>query len=144
MRARLQTFWIVKLTKKSLALKTNKYLLLSIGWALLIALLSLLPSSNLPKTNVTHVDKIGHLVFYAILCIFIALYFIKESKNGLFKARALLLAVILSVGYGMILEVLQREYASDRLFDWYDALANTIGGLIGVILLKLRLVKVKK
>ncbi len=83
-------------------------------------------------------------MFYAILCIFIALYFIKESKNGLLKARALLLAVVLSIGYGMILEVLQREYASDRLFDWYDALANTIGGLIGVILLKLKLVKVKK
>ena len=40
--------------------------------------------------------------------------------------------------YGIIIEILQDRYTEERSMELTDALANTVGALVGVFLIKIR------
>jgi glycopeptide antibiotics resistance protein len=48
--------------------------------------------------------------------------------------KALSLSLMLSISIGLMMEIFQKIYFIDRSFDWYDSIANVIGGIIGAYL----------
>ncbi|WP_406685023.1 VanZ family protein [Seonamhaeicola sp. MEBiC1930] len=96
---------------------------------------SLIRLNNLPDIKLSFGDKIFHFGAYAVLTIFWFYSFI-NTFNFKFK-KALVSALILSVIFGIVIEVLQGKMTDYRAFDVYDALANTLGALLAtsVILL---------
>ena len=94
-------------------------------WILAIACVvvgSLLPSSDLPSVKVN--DKVEHFVAYAVLSAGAVQLFARRLSWGF----VCLLLVLMGIG----LEVLQAQMELGRMLDRNDALANTIGVLIGL------------
>lgn len=77
-------------------------------------------------------DKLVHASAYFLFCIiwFLALYFGKQ--NWSFK-RSLAIAIVWSLFYGMVIEILQLELTTYRTGDFLDMLANSTGILLAAL-----------
>ena len=112
-------------------------LILAILATLLIGVLSL---SAVPKLNLELGIKSGdkYLHFIAYFGLSIIWYFALRDR---IQKRAFNFFVPLAlIFYGIILEVLQSGITTYRTGDIYDALANTAGVIVGLVLFK-RIIK---
>jgi VanZ family protein len=91
------------------------------GWALCIAL-SLAPPIELGAPRES--DKLGHLLAYATLSAWAAMLFRTR--------RARLGAALALVALGVALEFAQAHLTEQRMGDPRDAIANTLGVLLGL------------
>jgi len=99
-------------------------------YLILIALLSLLPASNLPNIPFfTGEDKVIHFGMYAGLG-FIACWSLNISNNR-FKSYPLLLLFVFM--WGVVMEILQRLMAKGRSLEGMDMLANFAGAIVGLL-----------
>jgi VanZ family protein len=95
---------------------------------------------DLPKVNVSNVDKIFHFGAYAAFTIlWYAGFLYSFSMN---KNKALLYATGLAVIFGIVIEVLQDTMTDYRAMDVYDVIANTSGALLTALILS-RIIKMK-
>ena len=106
---------------------------LAITFTVFIAVVSLIPPSNFPKTDISFSDKIAHTSCYAILSL-LWCFAILRSRVKFSKTVLLLGSIIL---YGIFIEVLQDKLTTYRSFDYHDMIANTIGVAIGFMLFKI-------
>ena len=99
--------------------------LLSIGWLLVIAaiIVCLLPAKELPNTGIG--DKWEHFVCYAVLTSFFA---------GLYPRASYWKIALAFVGMGIGIEFAQGAMNLGRQPDVNDAIANSIGVGIGLVL----------
>jgi VanZ family protein len=103
-------------------------------WALFILLLCALPGSSLPKmkwTSLFQLDKAVHIVlwFFLYAMLLLGLW----SKLSMRWGYAVIIAAVLSIGYGFLTEWMQENVFRDRTADWMDIVANSTGVIIGVI-----------
>jgi VanZ family protein len=105
--------------KSIIALLSSKYT--AIFWTVLIFILCTIPSESLPSGQPN--DKISHFIAFAGFTFF---WFFHSSKYW----STILLATI----YGIAIEFWQGILPKDfhRSFDWFDALADGVGGFIGL------------
>ncbi len=75
-------------------------------------------------------DKAVHCLLYFFFIIFWGL----KLKNKKKKLKALLLVTII---FGLLLEIFQDMLPFGRVFEWGDFIANTAGALIGFFILHL-------
>lgn len=108
----------MKLKELVIKLLENKYLAFAV--TLIIFVLCTMPSENLPKTN----DKTAHFVVFAGWAFCWQFAFKNYPKT-----------LILGVTYGILIEFWQGSLpiSFHRSFDWYDALADGVGVIIGLI-----------
>lgn len=115
----------------------NKYLIGSVIWALFILVLTLTPGKSVPDISLFSYDKLGHgFVFFVLAFLLISGFY--QSLISSSKHRAASVGVILSVLYGLSLEVAQ-SMVPDRSMEFYDALANTIGSFLGLAVFYIRI-----
>ena len=91
------------------------------GWLLCIAL-SLITPPELPQTPPLS-DKLGHLLAYGVLAAWAVQLFVPR--------RALVASLLALIALGVILELAQGGLTATRKSDPRDALANTLGVLLG-------------
>jgi len=116
----------------------------ALGWSLVILFLSLLPGKNLPKVGwdlFLHLDKVAHAVVYFILALAIGWSF--DKGKGLGWKRIFGIVTICTI-YGIVLEVLQYRFLSDRFFEIHDIIANIIGSIVGAVVVFLMFNKMKR
>ena len=96
----------------------------AIFWTVLIFILCTIPSKNVPLPSGLS-DKLNHFIAFAGFTFF-----------WLFHSSRYWLVLIIAVIYGIGIEFLQATLpiSFHRGFDWYDALADAIGGIIGYII----------
>jgi len=100
-----------------------------VAWVLFITWASLTTPGNLPDFHIPFADKFEHTGCYAILGVLM----LRGWARGLWPRPAAWLAVALvAPAWGLYLEFMQL-LCGYRTFDWYDALANTIGTLSGMV-----------
>lgn len=87
-------------------------------WALLIALLSLMPGHAAPQSGFG--DKIEHAAGYALLTILVAVGWQRPTY-----------AVVTAILYGILIEIGQ-SLTPDRFPEIWDAFANGVGAIIGI------------
>ena len=102
-------------------------LFLAISTTIGIAILSLAKMEGI-ESGVFNYDKLLHAFAYCTLS-FLWL-------SGLNKSRHTILACIVCVIYGIVIEILQMVLTNYRSGDLYDALANTTGVIIGYFFYK--------
>ena len=110
--------------------------LFGILWAILILILSIMPGRDLPEVNIVQIDKLVHMSFYLILTVLLVRGFFKQYTFPFLKNHAINVVVLIGVLYGIIIEIIQGAFTADRHFDLWDAFANSIGVMIGVIIFK--------
>ena len=102
---------------------------------IIIMVLTGIPGSCLPHVKpIIGLDKVVHLFMYATFA-FLCLWgyrkqFISNGKT--YQKKALLLAVVISIFYGGLTEILQEYLVPGRTGDWFDFLADSIGTLLGI------------
>lgn len=103
---------------------------LGLIYLFLIALLSLLPTSNFPDiTYFSGEAKVIHFCMYAGLG-FMACWSMNISNNRLKSYPLLLLFVVM---WGILMEILQRIIANGRSLEYMDMLANFTGAIAGLL-----------
>lgn len=109
---------------------------IAVGYAVLLAVVSLLPGSQLPTipdwSQLFSPDKVAHFGAYALFALLLS---VCTSKRG--SRRSTVKAVIAAAAYGALLEVLQGIAGTGRQFDLVDMVANTLGAVIGGIFWRL-------
>lgn len=87
----------------------------------------LMKVNNLPGASIPHIDKIFHFFTYMVLAFL--WYFTFITTFIIDKKRALTYAVLLSILFGIIIELLQGTLTASRSADVYDIMANIMGVL---------------
>ena len=109
------------------------YFLPALLWALLIYSLSTADPAQLPQIQFFSADKIGHLLFYAVLAawLFWAMERAAWQSAKALPIWALLLGAAIAATYGAALEWVQA-FLPHRSFDYADMLANCVGAALAI------------
>lgn len=120
----------------------NGVFFVSICYTAALLIVCLITLNNLPIIRMSHGDKIFHFIAYFILTFLWVYTFI--LKFGMSYNKAVVVAVTGAVLYGILIEVLQGGLTKSRTFDYYDALANSLGAILVSTILLLKKIQVKK
>ena len=102
----------------------------TIVYTISIGVLSLAHLTKVPELNTGFDDKIAHFVLYAGLCLFLFMSFhLLKSKSSL------LLASLISIVYGSIIEVLQGIVSIHRTTEVFDLVANCLGVFVMALII---------
>jgi VanZ family protein len=94
-----------------------------------IAALSLLPPQDLPQVQLFEgADKVVHFLMYLFFSI-LGCWALKAEENR----SGIWLTLPVTIGWGMLMELIQLEMHAGRSFSWYDILANSAGVVVGII-----------
>lgn len=96
----------------------------AILWTIIIFILCTIPSKNIPLPSSLS-DKLNHIIAFAGFTFF---WLFHSSRSWLI----LLIAVLYGIGIEFWQATLPESF--HRGFEWYDALADSIGGVIGYII----------
>ena len=106
-----------------------RFKLLAFAWLFIISFLFFLPGSALPKQNwfaAMHLDKWVHVGLFAILSLLCCAGF----GNNAYRRLALIFVV--TVLYGLLVEIIQGAWVPNRSFDLFDLLADAGGSFFGI------------
>lgn len=102
-----------------------------------VTLLSLFSSPDIGEggIHIPNADKIVHFIFY---CGMVALgtLFLREKTNAFDVGKHTIWALVFAISYGVLMEVLQHIMPFERAAEIWDVLANTLGAIFGVLLIK--------
>ena len=116
-------------------LKKHRYSISFFGWMGLVTFLSLLPLKEAPKIEFTLADKLVHLAFYFIACVLGVLFIREKFPSKFSKTKAITSMVIITILYGIVIEILQHTITVYREGDVFDAMANSLGAILAWIFL---------
>jgi len=108
---------------------------LAIGWTLVIALLCLISFDSLPDVSISipNADKFVHCAFHFGFTMLWFLYL--QSNRPISRYFAMvIIAVLMSVLYGALIEFLQQVYTNTRKADLNDILANFLGSFTAAMI----------
>lgn len=98
-----------------------------------------MPSSKVPGISWGEgipFDKIAHIVLYAIYTFLIGRYLSKPTKKFVSIA---MWSLSIPIFYGILMEVLQYYLSPSRFFDILDIIANISGSIVGLLLIKVKI-----
>ena len=110
-----------------------KYPTLTVIWAVILAVILLIPGSNVPRQEfMVDFDKVVHIGIYGVFS-FLFINSIKSVNTRLIRNNAILFSFFATFTYSIILELLQT-FVPLRDFDFIDIWANGIGIICGLFL----------
>ncbi|MBS9460809.1 VanZ family protein [Flagellimonas sp. 389] len=119
-------------------LKKHVFAILFVSWVFFITILSLFSFSGVDTSGVAipYADKIVHFSFYLIFAI-LGCFFLRERTQGdITIGRAVLSILFTAIAYGIFIEVLQYTVTANRMAEFGDIIANTLGAIVGVSVIK--------
>ncbi|MFI5218597.1 MAG: VanZ family protein [Bacteroidia bacterium] len=111
-----------------------KYNLAGITWAVVIFILCIIPGNLLPDLSwwsLLSFDKLVHAFVFGVLVFLFGKGFIRQYSFDILKLHPIKCAIIISVIYGGLLEIMQSTLLIERTGDIKDFVANTIGCSLG-------------
>ncbi len=81
-------------------------------------------------------DKAAHMGVFLILMCSLTFSVFKQHKVVWLRRRTLRNSALICLAYGTVLELLQGTLVSERVTDIYDILANGLGVVLGIVILK--------
>ncbi len=119
------------MTIKHLLAPNKKSFWSALLWTFFILFLSLKKPSGEPTFYFPNADKLVHFTFYFVFVFlwFRYLYF-KENVKLIHKV----ILVLIAISLGIVIEFIQGYYTTTRQADVWDAIANSIGSIVGILL----------
>ncbi len=109
------------------------YLPLGLYW-LLIFILTSIPGNHVPKLFGVS-DKIKHFGAYFVLAILLNFTLHIQNRFSLLSKNSILFTFLITLFYGLFDEV-HQIFIPGRAFDWWDLVADVVGSLLGILLVK--------
>jgi VanZ family protein len=92
-----------------------------------------MPAEDIPQIDLFEgADKLVHFCMYLGFTWLVCWSLRSESKSVINY-----FVIILTVGWGILMEVLQLLMQFGRSFEWMDVLANSVGAITGVLIYNL-------
>ena len=91
--------------------------------------------SNLNKVNIfqiNNIDKFIHFSFYFLLSVSFQSSLLRSTLIN--RKEQIIITLVIVISYGLIMEVYQFYFTSDRSAELFDAIANIIGCILGVLI----------
>lgn len=110
-------------------LKHNQF---SIAVFVAIFLLCLLPGDEVPCLMQENLDKVLHTGLFALFSFSAIIGFLKQYQFPFLAKNAVKIVVLLAISYGVVIEVVQDLFITDRSFEWLDIVADWIGVVFGL------------
>ena len=101
------------------------FLWLALCWTLMILVLLSIPGSNLPDASLLEYDKLAHAGLFFVLTI---LWLLALAARSTLKGVLIFVAIV-AFSFGS--EWYQEQLPFDRTADAMDAVADSIGALLG-------------
>jgi VanZ family protein len=112
-----------------LSIRQSVRVLLVVLYVGCVAALSLLPLQDLPQVPLFRgEDKLIHFMMYFGFSVLFC-WALKVELN----ISRLFFVILVTVGWGILMEYLQLDMHIGRSFSWYDELANSIGVGFGIL-----------
>jgi len=111
-----------------------RYNLFGIIWLVIIILLGLTPGESMPLTNLWEIlsfDKAAHFAVFAVFSFLLIVGFSKQYTYMFYRYHAVKLAVLISFGVGLFIEISQA-FIPGRGLEIWDMLANSVGAFSGM------------
>jgi VanZ family protein len=105
-------------------------------WALIILILCGIPGRDIPHISFLELLSFDKFVHAGIFFVFVLLTLRGLVLQGKNSKHAKLVAGMICISYGGLLEVMQGTFFSERSADVYDFIANSFGCIIGIVLYK--------
>jgi len=108
----------------------------SITWAAFILLLCGIPGNQINKVkiiDIPHFDKIVHLSFYFILTLLLISENNSQKQQQKATIKAILTAGVISMSYGILIEILQKTIFINRGAEIWDVVANAFGFILAAL-----------
>jgi VanZ family protein len=109
-------------------------------WAAIIFIAYSIPGQDLNQFDswdILKLDKLIHFTLFAGFSFLLVNAFIKQKGYRYFHKNARVIAVILSIVYGGVLEFVQGRLFEGRSSDIMDFVANCIGAFGGLFIYKI-------
>jgi len=113
----------------------NLYLICGVIFIGVITFFSLKESISFPIKIFSFTDKVFHMGSYLVLTFFWGKYLILLKPKLSIKKLLIILSASL-VLYGIIIEILQTVLTKNRVGEVQDVIANIVGIIFGVIVLR--------
>ncbi len=102
-------------------------------YSITLILLSSLPQSPSPKS--VYFDKFQHFGAYALMTFILYLALQFQNRVLLLKNNSALFAAVLAFSFGFLMEI-QQLFLASRTFNKYDLLANVLGSILMILIIK--------
>jgi glycopeptide antibiotics resistance protein len=110
-----------------------KYNIWGILWALIILVACATPGEQLPPSPFLDFDKLVHLAIFGVFQLLLLRGFLRQQNFPILQKNHVIISLMMSVGYGLLMEVLQGYVFRNRSFDVFDAAANTLGIILSTL-----------
>lgn len=108
-------------------------------WALIILILCGIPGRDIPHISFLELlsfDKFVHAGIFFVLILLTVRGFVLQTRYVVLREKAKLLAAVICISYGGLLEIMQGTIFEERSADIYDFIANSFGCTMGLLLYK--------
>lgn len=113
-----------------LSIRQSVRIFLVVVYVGFIVALSLLPPQDLPQVPMFRgEDKVIHFMMYFGFSVLFC-WTLKVELNY----SKLFYVILVTVGWGILMEYMQLDMHMGRSFSWYDELANSIGVVFGILI----------
>lgn len=113
-----------------------KYNLPTLLWATVILFLTLLPAASLPQVpawELISFSTASHAAVFFLLAILMLRSFTNQNAFSYLHQNAGIATFIISVLFGVLIEILQSTMGLGRQGDIMDVVSNTIGTFLGIM-----------
>ncbi|WP_035674208.1 VanZ family protein [Flavobacterium sp. 83] len=110
------------------------YFWTALTWTGLIIFFCLIKSSDIPVVKITNLDKVVHAFFHLVLTL-LWFFFLKKQSNSLAIFKPLVFSFIISIFFGIAIEIAQTLFTTTRKGDLLDVLANLSGATLAVCII---------
>jgi VanZ family protein len=108
----------------------------AIIWTMLIFVLLVMPTKGIEGKDVNEIPNLDKIVHFVLFAVFSFLWFsFAESKKTINEKIILLVIILTGSFYGLGMEFVQK-YFTVRSFSLLDALADSVGTAIGLVIKK--------
>lgn len=112
-------------------MRNQLYFLLALFWTGIITFFCLAQFKNIPFNGYANLDKLVHAFFHFVFTILWFLY-LQKQLNSINNTRTLVISFLLSVFFGISIEIAQELFTTTRHADIFDVLANSTGAIIAI------------
>ena len=102
-------------------------------WTCTVLVLCLIRLDSAPKIDVANIDKYIHVFFHFVFTMLWFFFFHLHFKNNK-HYNAFIVSFVLSVLFGILIEIVQYFCTDSRSGDLYDVFANMIGASLSITL----------
>lgn len=108
------------------------YFCAALFWSGFIIFICLLKSSDIPQIAIPYLDKVIHAGLHFVFTLLWFFYF-KNKIGSLKNLKLLLISLVLSIFFGIVIEMMQKFFTVTRRADVLDVIANLFGACLAVV-----------